>query len=251
MKHITVVFLCFFSFIKGDAQNIVDSLFNRLREYSTVVTSTKNVSFLDTLDMYECFIKKELQIKDSSQKTIVVIGQVHTVMDSALFFTREFQKSIIQSQYMVSEILKKNSFPIIGNEGLAWESPEWSYVSTLDMYQRLKNPDLRYRAVERLYVQKKISNIFPIESAYIHKLHIDAILSGEKKLIDLLTQLRSYLSVSLLLHEMRQKGYRRGALVLGTYHIRDVVQLSIIAGFTCEVKHTSQKPLTHYFKTDP
>lgn len=245
MKRALIVLMFCVPFISR-AQVTIDSLFKELRNRQSEIVYDGRFSFRDTLDTYEKFIKNVLLKKDSVWGKVTIIGQVHPVADSTLFFSTDFQRNIIGSQSSIESLLKNKVFQVVGNEGLASNSPPWSYVSTIDDYNALSVSELRYNSVARMYVRKNLRNLFPVESPYIHKLHNDAVSANNQNLNLLFTELRSYVAICFLLEEMHQRGYTRGALVVGTYHIKDVVWFAQMVGVPFEIYHTSNKPLSIY-----
>jgi hypothetical protein len=219
--------LCLFLY-EGYSQSI-GTVLKELRESQYIISK-------DSLDRYENIIKSVLEERDSIERYITIVGEVHMVRDSTLFFSDIFQRNIISSQLKIHSFFLKNTFDIVGNEGFF----------TKEQYKQIPTSQLRYQSVARLYTQGKIKNLFPVESQYLYQIHTSAIQERSQRFSVLLTKLRSYIAFSLLLEEMRKKGYTRGALVMGTYHMIDLKDLSI-KGVSIETYHTSNTPLEQYF----
>jgi hypothetical protein len=218
----------------------VRSLFEKLKGEKNNVRKDFRPYYVDTLNKYEQFINSVLEKTTFFTGKVSFIGQTHAIKRK-VSLKSSYPTRLSKSQNTVMEIVLKEGYQIIGNEGLSEVSYDWASTNTLEEYKKFDSATLRSRSVSWLYVQNKIAGkLLAVESPFVHRLHEIAFEEKNTSFEELLLELRSLIAFCLLLDEMQRKGYVEGALVIGTDHLDGLIAFARHVGIRFEVHRTSE-----------
>lgn len=173
-----------------------------------------------------------------AQDTLYIIGQTH-IIDGPSFFDSSYQRELIQSQKEIKKILSKHQFLLVGDEGLS--EKKGSTVLTIDEYRNMPIYQRRYRAVPWMLYEGTLSmeSVVGIEDPLLHQRIITEKEEGTYKQLQ---KERSLFLTTSFLEEMKKRGVSRGALIVGSSHIRRITALAKEKGVEVRIYCTSAHP---------
>ncbi len=219
---------------KLSIDSIVDLFSSALDSHPGRLNIPEMIAVANLIPNYRSFLKEYLPL--GKNLNIDFIGQIH-VSDPSV--NAIIPLKVISCQKNIKKILDSINYDVIGHESLSlWEFNEKTYMQEFyhSLNMQYSEKDLTFKnlsyentckidGVIAFWIKNPNAHIVGVEDSSLYDLNIAAMQHNDSIGYEIV-KLRSYIAIARLIKIMNQRGYKRGVLVLGVLHAKDIILIA-------------------------